>query len=72
LRARDSAAAAEALWACTVVQPERVECHWELGWAHWLAGDWAKVVAAWEQVEKRAPAHAELAEKLAEARSQLA
>ncbi|MGI5862940.1 MAG: CapA family protein [Myxococcales bacterium] len=72
LRARDAAAAAQALSACTAEQPERVECHWELGWAHWLAGDWAKVVAAWEQVEKLDPTHAELAEKLAEARAQLA
>lgn len=72
LRAKDGSTAREALQACVTEAPTHTACWWELGWAGWLLGDWAAVVAAWEQVERLDPAHADLARHLATARDNLA
>lgn len=71
LEAKDPAAAVHALNRCLELAPERIDCRWELGWAHWLASDWAKVVAAWERVEEQDPEHAELKARLPQARANL-
>lgn len=71
LEAKDPTAAVHALQRCVELAPENLECRWELGWAHWLASDWAKVVAAWELVKEQAPEHPELEERLAQARVNL-
>lgn len=47
--------AVEALSRCTSLNPELVECSWELGWAYWLEKDWDKVLTSWETVEKIQP-----------------
>ena len=45
-----------------------VECHWEIGWAYWLKGNWPKVIEHWEVVKKVQPDREDLAENLAKAR----
>ncbi|HJN76216.1 MAG TPA: CapA family protein [Myxococcota bacterium] len=48
LRRKDADIAVVELTTCLSLEPERVDCAWELGWAHWLNGDWDKVVATWD------------------------
>jgi len=38
-------------------EPERVAPHWELGWAHWVANDFAATARAWATVEQLDPAY---------------
>ncbi|MDF1564716.1 MAG: CapA family protein [Deltaproteobacteria bacterium] len=70
LRAKDPDAAKAALQRCVTAAPESVDCHWELGWAHWLSRDWDATVESWEVVERLAPDHPELERYLGEARGQ--
>ena len=51
LAVKDADTAVVELTACLSVAPERVDCAWELGWAHWLNGDWDEVVATWEELD---------------------
>src|SRR5262245_9330477 len=46
--------------ACLAKDTARVDCHWELGWAYYLTGDWEKVVAEWETVKSLDPKHEDL------------
>lgn len=72
LKAKNAALAAEKLQACVEKQPANVACHWELGWAFYLSGDWERVVAEWSEVKRLDPSHAEVDKRLEEARGQLA
>ncbi len=38
-------------------EPGRVAPHWELGWAHWVANDFAATARAWATVEQLDPAY---------------
>lgn len=60
------------LSACTGLDPQRIDCHWELGWAHYLAGDWARVVEEWRTVKRLQPRHPEVDRHLATAEANLA
>lgn len=71
LAAKDAAGAEAALEACTQAAPQREDCWWELGWARWTQGDWAGVVAAWEQVHRLNPTRDELARYLPTAQGNL-
>ena len=68
LKAKDGPAAEAALATCVTAAPQRVDCRWELGWSHWLQGEWDAVVVAWEEVLRLQPDHAEAKRYLAEAR----
>jgi hypothetical protein len=70
LSEKDAPAAIVAFEACASASPARVECHWELGWAHYLQNDWAAVVSAWEQVLALDPQHPEVKVWLTEARDE--
>ena len=35
--------------------PHLIDCHWEIGWAYWLTGDWGEVVEHWSAVKKAEP-----------------
>jgi poly-gamma-glutamate capsule biosynthesis protein CapA/YwtB (metallophosphatase superfamily) len=65
LKAKDAYGAIAALQKCAEAEPE---CRWQLGWAHWLVGDWARVVATWEKLD---PAYESVATQLPIARGQL-
>jgi hypothetical protein len=71
LKAKDAPAAARHLAACVAAAPSRVDCRWELGWAHYVSQDWAGVVAQWEEVKRLSPTHPEVDARLVEARGQL-
>ena len=47
LKAKEAEEAEAKLSACVAAAPQMVECHWELGWSHWLQGDWDATVRAW-------------------------
>ncbi len=72
LKAKDGITAEAALARCLEVAPERIDCRWELGWAHWIQGDWEAVVTTWETVLARQPDHADAQKFLVEARSNAA
>ncbi len=71
LAAKDWSAAGKALESCVALDPKRVACWWELGWARWMKEDWVGVVNAWETVQKLDPAHAEVGKHLPTARGKL-
>ncbi len=72
LKAKDGVAAESALATCVTAAPARIDCRWELGWAHWLQGDWDAVVTTWEEVLRRDPNHPDAKRYLAEARENAA
>jgi len=72
LKARDAAAAIAALSACVQAQPSRVDCRWELGWAHSLENQWAEALAQWTEVQKLKPDQPDLESALTQARAQAA
>jgi poly-gamma-glutamate capsule biosynthesis protein CapA/YwtB (metallophosphatase superfamily) len=72
LKARDTAAALEALSACTRSAPARVDCHWELGWAYSLREAWPQALAEWLEVQRLEPQHPDLEDALTQAKGQVA
>lgn len=60
-----------AFQACLQQTPDRLDCHWEIGWAYWLTGDWKQVVFHWEAVEKQQPERDGLGRYLSQARDNL-
>jgi hypothetical protein len=72
LKDKDANGACQALQRCIDSDPDRVECHWELGWARYIRREWSAVVEAWETVKRLQPDHPEVDEHLANAREQLA
>lgn len=60
LRAKRYDDARTHLTTCIGLAPDHVGCHWELGWVHWVAEDWAAAAGAWRTVETLAPDHPEL------------
>ncbi|MCB9742340.1 MAG: CapA family protein [Alphaproteobacteria bacterium] len=71
LQQKDAAVAVRALEACASLDPERVDCWWELGWARWLSGDWAGVIEAWETVLRLDPQNEEVPRHIGTARGNL-
>ena len=57
LKQKNAVDARSAFKKCLAIDPSRNDCLWELGWAHWLTGDWQGVLSAWEQLAERAPNH---------------
>jgi hypothetical protein len=55
---------------CIEAEPENADCHWELGWAHWLKNDWGQVVKAWTTVKAIDPSREGLTGYLAQASRQ--
>ena len=72
LQAKDAPAAIRHLQRCVREAPaDALDCRWELGWAHWIAGDWGAVVEQWEAVKAEDPGREGLDKYLAQARDQL-
>jgi len=55
---------------CLEDEPNNADCHWELGWAYWLKGDWGNVVKTWENVRRLDPARDGLSGFLVQAQAQ--
>jgi len=72
LRAKDGPTAEVALARCVTAAPERLDCRWELGWAHYVQNDWEATAATWEEVLRRDPDHAEAKRYLVEVRDNVA
>ncbi len=53
---------------CIEKKPEQIECHWEIGWAHWMLSDWNAVVKHWSVVEQTQPDFPKLSGYLAQAK----
>ena len=68
LKAKQPDVAIAALSRCLASDPAAAACGWQLGWAHWIRGDWAAVVAAWETLP---PGYESVATQLPIARGQL-
>ena len=60
------------LSACIGLDPQRVDCHWELGWVYYLESDWPRVVEEWRAVKRLQPAHPQVDKHLAAAEANLA
>ena len=60
LRAKRYDDAKAQLTTCLEHDAEHVGCHWELGWVHWVAEDWAAAAASWSAVEQRDPDYPDL------------
>ena len=45
-------AAISAFEQCIQDTPSQIECHWEIGWAHWMLSDWDAVVKHWIRLFK--------------------
>jgi poly-gamma-glutamate capsule biosynthesis protein CapA/YwtB (metallophosphatase superfamily) len=53
---------------CINEKPEQIECHWEIGWAHWMLSDWNAVVKHWSIVESKQPEFPKLSGYLTQAK----
>ena len=53
---------------CINEKPEQIECHWEIGWAHWMLSDWDAVVKHWSIVETKQPEFPKLSGYLTQAK----
>lgn len=51
--------------------PQLLDCHWEIGWAYWLTGDWMTVVEHWTVVQQTEPDRSGLSTYLSQARDNL-
>ena len=72
LREKNLSGAIAAFQRCVDTQPDHVaDCRWERGWAHWMNGDWDKVVADWQAVKAVDPARDGLDRYLAQAEDNL-
>ncbi len=61
-------AAIQAFEECIQASPQQIECHWEIGWAHWMLADWDSVVKHWSIVEQSKPDFPKLSGYLAQAK----
>lgn len=72
LREKKLAPAIEAFQRCIDTQPDHAaDCRWERGWAHWMNGDWDKVVTDWQAVRAVDPGREGLSRYLAQAEDNL-
>ena len=55
MQEKDYGSAADFFAKCLKADPGNADCHWELGWAHWMDSDWEKVVAHWSRVSELDP-----------------
>ena len=65
---KDFPAAISAFEQCIQDTPSQIECHWEIGWAHWMLSDWDAVVKHWTIVEKTQPEFPKLSGYLSQAK----
>ena len=65
---KDFPAAISAFEACIETIPAKIECHWEIGWAHWMLSDWDAVVKHWSIVEQKQPEFPKLSGYLSQAK----
>ncbi len=72
LKAKRYDDAATKLTECIELSPEHVGCHWELGWVHWVAEDWAATVQRWETVHELQPEHPDVGTWLPKAQAKAA
>lgn len=56
---------------CLESDPQNVDCHWEIGWAHWLEGQWGDVVDHWNTVAQLDPQRPDLQRYLSQAKDNL-
>ena len=68
----DTLAAKAAYKRCLELDPDRVECHWEIGWSYWTENEWDQVVWHWSQVKTLQPNHPEVDQHLPAAEGHLA
>jgi tetratricopeptide (TPR) repeat protein len=68
----NSAVAITKYQACLAIDPNHVECNWEIGWSYWTTNDWQKVVDHWQKVKSLDPSHKDLNKYLPSAEAQLA
>ncbi len=75
LAEKKAASAIVAFDRCLAAEPAgsavAADCHWESGWAHYLEGDWARVVKHWEAVQAVDPERDGLDRYLSQARDNL-
>ena len=70
LRNKEYAKAQVHLYNCVQKEPQNTTCHWELGWAYWMQGNWASVVQSWKKVQELDPNYPELKTYLPQAADQ--
>lgn len=68
LERKDGPQAVAALEECVKAQPKNPDCHWELGWAHYLNQEYAAALASWKRVAKMQPRRDGLPKMLDKAR----
>ena len=71
LARKDATAAIGHLQQCIQLDPQQLDCHWEIGWAYWLDGTWDKVIVHWTTVQAADPDRDGLERYLSQARDNL-
>ncbi|MFT4974151.1 MAG: poly-gamma-glutamate capsule biosynthesis protein CapA/YwtB (metallophosphatase superfamily) [Myxococcota bacterium] len=71
LATKDAQAAIGHFKTCLRDDPKQLDCHWEIGWAYWLEGDWGEVVTHWSTVRDAEPDREGLSRYLSQARDNL-
>ncbi|MCM2281036.1 MAG: hypothetical protein NDI61_04235 [Bdellovibrionaceae bacterium] len=57
---------------CLEIEPDCVDCLYEIGWTHWKLGEWKEVVRVWERALQFNPRHIEIPQYLPSAKQNLA
>jgi hypothetical protein len=68
MQEKDYGSATAFFTKCLRSEPGNADCHWELGWAHWMESDWGKVVEHWSKVSELDPGRKGLDTYLPQAR----
>lgn len=71
LQEKRADAAISAFSECLAAEPNNADCHWEKGWAHWMKGDWERVVEHWNTVKGLDPERQGLQRYLSQAQDNL-
>ena len=56
-QSRETDAALQAYQACLSIEPDRVSCLYEIGWAYWSRSEWGRVASSLEKVQAVPPDH---------------
>ncbi|MEC7986333.1 MAG: hypothetical protein VX278_14300 [Myxococcota bacterium] len=71
MKRKDFSTAERSFRRCVEDEPQNVQCHWELGWAHWVREEWTSVVRHWTMVQTLDPNFPKLTQYLPQAEAKL-
>ncbi len=63
--------AVNAYQECLKIEPDCVDCLYEIGWSYWKLGEWKKVIESWKKALKLKPDHEKIQQFLPAAENNL-